>query len=110
MKGSGFAFAIVGAVVAILAITAAVILLAQDNASAVQFLAVATPTVLALLALIKSDSVQNDVQEVSTAVAELTNGKLHEAVHSAVVDAVADVVDHSTGEFSAIEKGGGNHG
>jgi signal transduction histidine kinase len=85
--------AVLGALVAVVAILAAVILLARDNSSVVAFIGVVSPTIVALLGLMKVEAVQNQVSAVQGEVAELTNGKMDAAVRGAVETAIAPVVE-----------------
>lgn len=97
--------AVLGAMVAIVAILAAVILLAKDNSSVVAFIGVVSPTIVALLGLMKVEAVQNQVQAVAEEVGDLTNGKMNAAVKSAVEDVLAPVtelVEHNTEEMRAL--------
>lgn len=97
--------AVLGAMVAIVAILAAVILLAKDNSSVVAFIGVVSPTIVALLGLMKVEAVQNQVAAVSTEVSELTNGKMNAAVKDAIETAIAPVVEtleHVTEEMPAV--------
>ena len=97
--------AVLGAVVALVAIAAAVILLAKDNSSVVAFIGVVSPTIVALLGLMKVEAVQNQVAAVSQNVDELTNGKMNEAVQTAITEAIAPVVEsleHVTEEMPAV--------
>lgn len=101
--------AVLGAVVAVLAITAAVVLMAKDNSSTVAFLGVASPTIVALLTLMKTEAVQNAVTEVKANVDELTNGKMTAAVQNAVESAIGPVVEqieHATTEMQALDPKG----
>lgn len=104
--------ATLGAIVAILAITAAVILLSKDEARAGLFISIASSSIISLFGLMKAETVQNQVQEVQSDVAELTNGKMHAAVKDAVEHAIAPVVEtleHNTQEMLAIPKRGEDH-
>lgn len=97
--------ATLGAIVAIIAITAAVILLSKDNARAGLFLSIASSTIISLFGLMKAETVQNAVAEVKSDVAELTNGKMHAAVTDAVQHAISPVVEqleHATGEMHIL--------
>ena len=99
--------AVLGATVAIVAILAAVILLAKDNSSVVAFIGVVSPTIVALLGLMKVEAVQNQVQAVSDDVADLTNGKMNAAVKDAVETVLAPVteqLEHNTQEMQAIRR------
>lgn len=85
--------AVLGAIVSLVAITAAVVLLANDNSSSIAFLGVVTPTIVSLLALMKTETVQNQMSLMQTEVAELTNGKMNEAVNKAIENVVSPLVD-----------------
>lgn len=101
--------ATMAAIVAILGMTAAVVLLTNDQARAGLFIAIASTTITSLLNLMKSETVQNQVTAVQQDVAELTNGKMHSAVHSAVHDAIAPVIEtleHATEEMATVPKRG----
>lgn len=91
---------ILGAIVAIIAICGGIMLRANDQGTATGFLAIVGPTIVALLGLLKTEMVQNDVQGVRDAQAqtsaelhELTNGKMHAAVHEAVAAAIEPVAE-----------------
>jgi signal transduction histidine kinase len=104
MKGNNNG-AVLGAVVALVGISAAVILLAKDNSSVVAFIGVVSPTIVALLGLMKVEAVQNQVQAVASEVGELTNGKMNAAVKDAVEEVlapVAELVEHNTEEMRAL--------
>jgi signal transduction histidine kinase len=101
--------ATLGAIIAILAITAAVIMFSKDEGRIGLFVPIAASTIISLFGLMKAETVQNAVAEVKSDVAELTNGKMHEAVSDAVTHAIAPIVEtleHATEEMSTVPKRG----